>query len=268
MLRVFLFICFIAFASSSVVFFEAYTNQFCTFSMWNDRTFVPVTDRVQGIDSQVSLNIYSGNPPATTGTWSVLNETTATLCNFGTCTSWPVYSPKNTSQCDFVPCFGYGRFYTEPGPVSLELWRTTGQGTTEDCRADQHQWVAYGTQISDASAACATSGYQVFWDGGSKLSYFYPGVAPWTKTQPCGTAPFPGEKCASSGQLYCAVSADCSIDRANSPTRFPWFGFYSTTVKAVSANRVGTPASSTTGPGSSAMWLSPSLLLLLFVFFA
>lgn len=239
--------------NASVVVFQAYRDPLCTTRMYNNPVlFMPLLDRVQGIDAQVSSVIYGGSPPSSVGSWTFINDTAVTLCNLGDCKSWSVYPTPNMAVCQLTPSFGYGRFYTMPGPVSMELYRTTGPTNRTTCVANQ--WVAYGKEISDASAPCSTTDYQVFWDGASKLSYFYPRVPRWNSSQPCGPGPYPGETCASGGLLYCATNADCAIEHPNIPLVLPWFSVFAVTIKVVTSNQV-----------SLAAVLTPSLLLLLII---
>lgn len=237
--------------SYCLVAFEPFQNPACNLPMWNTpRIYFPITDRRQGIDSQVASVIYGGNPPSTFGNWSVINSTTATLCSItGSCQSWTVW-PNLTiaqSECVNVPPFGWGRFYnTGRSNGAIELRRTTGQGTFWEpsvCRNTiSYQWVAYlHSPIDSSSAPCSNNTFvnQVFWDGGDKLTFYLAGGGEWTQPQPCGDAPYPGEKCFKDGRGYCTKNANCAIDHDNKPDQFPFSGPQSTTVKIVTENRVG-----------------------------
>jgi hypothetical protein len=242
-----LFACIVV--ANSIVVFEAYGDALCTTRIWapGSRRYLPITDRIQGIDSQVAAQIYGGNPPASVGTWKSVTSAVATLCKAASCQSWNIPAVRNATECRLVPSFGYGRFYNVPSPVAIELWRTTGQATTPYCGDPAvYQWVAYAELVSADTDACATTGTQVFWDGKTKLSYFKAGASAWTGSQPCGSPPYPGSKCATGGQLYCSPNDNCAIDHVGSPKQFPWFGAYATTVKITTGNFVG---NSTTSSG-------------------
>ena len=88
---------FIALTRGSLVVFEAFRDANCATHMWapSRRLYLPLLDRPQGIDSQVSSTIYSGNPPGSTGQWTSVTESNATLCNGGSCQTWPVWPTLN-----------------------------------------------------------------------------------------------------------------------------------------------------------------------------
>lgn len=238
------FILTFVFACNSLVVFDGYTDNTCTTRLWGNfpRIFFPVTDRTQGVDYAVGDAFYNGNPPAIVGQFTNISATSVTLCNGAKCENWSV-TTNNSVACDYTPCFGYGRFYNVPGPAVLMLARTSGSLSMWDPTTcsdpTPYGWVAYYGEISPDTAPCKTIGgtTQWYWNE-TKLTLFRPTSTPWSIAQPCGTSPYPGEKCFSSGMGYCTRNNDCNIDRPYVPNMFPFTGAAATTVKVVNANTV------------------------------
>jgi hypothetical protein len=273
-MKVFVFISFLSWAAATVVVFVPHSDTLCSFPLYvPERKFMPVFDREQGFDPTVTSTFYSGNPPASAGNWTSITATSVTLCHATSgCTSFPVWPARNNSDCRFVSSFGYGHFYQHTGPAVLALFRTTGptnEFTYTMCtNPSDYKWTAYAhTQIDNSTAPCTTSATdpQWYWDGGDKLVWFKRDFPVWTKTHPCGAAPYPGEKCFSAGTGYCMKNTNCAVDYMNAPATYPFASAKSTTIKVVTENRVDfvpgvTPA------GSAAALLAPSVALLVAAF--
>ena len=231
----------------SLIVFEAYTTQFCSFKMWSgpERVVFPITDYAQGIPSQVKLHIYNNNPvPDTLGQWTNITSTQVTFrYTNGTLQSWAVVLKTNTAVCDSTPMYGFGRFYEVPGPAMLVLQRTSGDFLAlhpEYCNdKTAYGWIAYLMHpLLNTSSPCPSIP-SVYYDGGSELTFYQPGGATWTQAQPCGVTEYPGKKCATSGTAYCMKNENCMMNVANKPGVFPLGGTKVYTIKIVNENKVG-----------------------------
>ena len=246
-INIFMYFMIFIVSCNAIVVFEAYTTNSCTTRMGFPRpkTYYPVTDLPQGVDFYVGNQIYGGNPPATVGQFTDITSLSVTLCATpSSCQSWDVVTKGNISVCISTPCFGFGRFYNVPGPA-VQMLERTGSVTAYDpttCTDPlPYGWVAYYGEISPETAPCSSGSSldtQWFVDG-DKLTQYVPGTTLWSSAQPCGSPPYPGEKCFTQGTGYCMVNAKCSIDRTNAPTKFPFVSYGATSVKTATDNLAG-----------------------------
>ena len=273
MKTIFIFVLFILGFVNTIIVFEPYTDNTCTnrFVIPGSGyliTYLPVTDYTQGIDGVIKNTFYNNVAPATVGKWFNLNSSHVTFKHTnGTFQTWNVVLQTDTNVCVTTPMYAYGRFYDIPRPVLISLKRTTGSGLTYEpdfCYSvDTEGWVVYGlTQpILNSTSSCPTlfSDIGIFWNGGSKISLYYPSRPTWgSKPQPCGPSTLtditPGTRCATTGLLYCVKNANCMLDHIQDPKLFPTGGLLTYTVKIVTSNAVGeigSGISSTTDKTSS-----------------
>ncbi|MDB9801168.1 hypothetical protein OAB94_02200 [Flavobacteriaceae bacterium] len=237
-------------ASNCLVVFKAYRDPACVTLLKPSGLYLPVTDRAQGLDSYVKNLLYpTVVAPNIVGQFTIVNKNEVTFCQGSICKTWKVDDPT----CVSTPMFAYGRFYNVDGPGMMLVERTSGQLNTwapEYCNsATEFGWVVYlHYPLLNSTSPCPTTTEGAFWDGGSKLTYYKPGLLLWTKSQPCGTGPFPGEKCFGSGLGYCTINANCAIDHTSKPAAFT-AGSY--TLKVTTENRVDSTSLITTVPGSA-----------------
>lgn len=271
-------------AAHALVVFESYNDNACTTRLYNanPRLFFPVTDFRQGVDTQVRATFYSLQLiPDIMGIWTTVNSTDVIFNNGTADLHYKVSTQGNASVCEFVPCYGYGRFYNVPSPVGIAVKRTSGNlGAWQPTWCEErtaYGWVVYAEpNVLAPNAPCPTvyTDQAVFYDSATqKMAWFLPQQSQWTSEQACGNSFVPGAQCATSGLLYCTnATQHCNLDHSKpTPTSFPWGSLGTYTVKISTANEVGLSSGgsgSTTAPGSAGGELGFAAAIFVFVLVA
>lgn len=279
MIKFFLFITFCFFFANAIVVFEGYTNEKCITEIYpSSRKFMPLKDRIVGLDPKVQTIYYSTTTTPPEG-FGVFLETTDTQVVFNDMINkknitWPVHLESNKTACHYTPMYGYGRFFNVSSPVMMTLinWNKPYDSVMCNVGIDiLYPFVAYSTPVRNSNLACPTQafGNVALWDGGSTFTFFDANAAAWLGTQVCKTGNFPGESCAKNGMVYCVYNRDCYTPPLPHPNTFPFNVPTTYANKIVTTNEAGVNSTGVTSSSASFkenIFFTLSLLYIIILF--